>query len=223
MRINILQHTPNEGPGVIRDWATEHHHELYIYHPYFNSGILPNVKETDLLIILGGPMSPNNEDKWIFEERELIRNLIQQNKPIFGICFGAQQITKALGYTVGKSPVKEVGWSKVYLESSIIPNIPKELMALHWHEETFYIPKNAQLLFSSQYLKNQGFILNNNIIGLQFHFEPSAHDIKEIIMNDASYVFDSVLNQTSEQILNQEVPRENKEVMFKLLDFITSH
>ena len=38
-----------------------------------------------------------------FEERELIRNLIQQNKPIFGICFGAQQITKALGYTVGKS------------------------------------------------------------------------------------------------------------------------
>lgn len=168
-------------------------------------------------------MSPNNEDKWIFEERELIRNLIQQNKPIFGICFGAQQITKALGYTVGKSPVKEVGWNKVYLESSIIPNIPKELMALHWHEETFYIPKNAQLLFSSQYLKNQGFILNNNIIGLQFHFESSAHDIKEIIMNDASYVFDSVLNQTPEQILNQEVPRENKEVMFKLLDFITSH
>lgn len=42
-------------------------------------------------------------------------------------------------------------------------------------------------------------------------------------MNDASYVFDSVLNQTPEQILNQEVPRENKEVMFKLLDFITSH
>ena len=96
MRINILQHTPNEGPGVIRDWATEHHHELYIYHPYFNGGIIPNVKETDLLIILGGPMSPNNEDKWIFEERELIRNLIQQNKPIFGICFGAQQITKSL-------------------------------------------------------------------------------------------------------------------------------
>lgn len=194
-----------------------------IYHPYFNGGIIPNVKETDLLIILGGPMSPNNEDKWIFEERELIRNLIQQNKPIFGICFGAQQITKALGYTVGKSPVKEVGWDKVYLESPIIPNIPKVLMALHWHEETFYIPKNAQLLFSSQYLKNQGFILNNNIIGLQFHFEPDAHDIKEIVMNDASYAVDSVLNQTSEQILNQEVPKENKEVMFKLLDFITSH
>ena len=46
----------------------EHHHELYIYHPYFNGGIIPNVKETDLLIILGGPMSPNNEDKWILKK-----------------------------------------------------------------------------------------------------------------------------------------------------------
>ena len=52
--------------------------------------------------------------------------------------------------------------------------------------------------------------MNNNIIGLQFHFEPDAHDIKEIVMNDASYAVDSVLNQTSEQILNQEVPKENK-------------
>lgn len=86
----------------------------------------------------------------------------------------------------------------------------------------FIYLKCTIIIFKSIF-KNQGFILNNNIIGLQFHFESSAHDIKEIIMNDASYVFDSVLNQTPEQILNQEVPRENKEVMFKLLDFITSH
>ena len=52
--------------------------------------------------------------------------------------------------------------------------------------------------------------MNNNIIGLQFHFESSAHDIKEIVMNDASYAVDSVLNQTSEQILNQEVPKRIK-------------
>ena len=52
--------------------------------------------------------------------------------------------------------------------------------------------------------------MNNNIIGLQFHFEPGAHDIKEIVMNDAPYVFDSVLNQTPDQILNQEVPKRIK-------------
>ena len=58
-------------------------------------------------------------------------------------------------------------------------------MALHWHE-SIYIPK-MHIIFKSIF-KNQGFILNNNIIGLQFHFESSAHDIKEIVMNDASWL-----------------------------------
>ncbi|HJG49295.1 MAG TPA: type 1 glutamine amidotransferase, partial [Limosilactobacillus ingluviei] len=34
MRINVLQHTPNEGPGSIQDWAHANNHELYVYHPY---------------------------------------------------------------------------------------------------------------------------------------------------------------------------------------------
>ncbi|EAF8634991.1 type 1 glutamine amidotransferase [Listeria monocytogenes] len=221
MRINVLQHTPNEGVGAIGDWAKEKGHDLYIYHPYFYNGILPKAEETDLLIILGGPMSPNDLEDWIFKERELIRELLKENKPMFGACYGAQQITKAIGYTVSKSPVKEVGWDKVYLETNTIPDLPKELMALHWHEEMFQIPKNAELLFSSEYLTNQGFLLNNNVIGLQFHFEPGPFDVKEIVTNDFSYAVDSVLNQTPQEIIEREVPKENKEVVFKLLDFIT--
>ncbi len=221
MRINVLQHTPNEGVGSIGDWAKERGHDLYIYHPYFYNGVLPSAEKTDLLIILGGPMSPNDTDDWIFKERELIRELLKANKPMFGACYGAQQITKAIGYTVSKSPVKEVGWDKVYLESDTIPDLPKELMALHWHEETFQIPKNAELLFSSEYLTNQGFLLKDNVIGLQFHFEPGPFDVKEIVTNDFSYAVDSVLNQTPQEIIDYEVPKENKDVMFKLLDFIT--
>jgi|GEM_PF-350992 len=71
MRINVLQHTPNEGVGAIGDWAKEKGHDLYIYHPYFYNGILPKAEETDLLIVLGGPMSPNDLEDWIFKEREL--------------------------------------------------------------------------------------------------------------------------------------------------------
>ncbi|MFF5916045.1 type 1 glutamine amidotransferase [Staphylococcus pasteuri] len=221
MRINVLQHTPNEGVGAIGDWAKENNHDLYIYHPYFYNGVLPTADETDLLIILGGPMSPNDTDEWIYKERELIRDLLKVNKPMFGACYDAQQITKAIGYTVSKSPVKEVGWDKVYLETDTIPYLPKELMALHWHEEMFQIPKNAELLFSSEHLNNQGFLLNQNVIGLQFHFEPGPYDVKEIVINDYTYAVDSVLNQMPQEIINYDVPEENKEVMFKLLDFIT--
>lgn len=34
MKITVLQHTPNEGLGMIRDYAHLHKHELYVYHPY---------------------------------------------------------------------------------------------------------------------------------------------------------------------------------------------
>lgn len=60
MRINILQHTPNEGPGSIRNWAEKYGHKIYVYHPYQFNGILPTADQTDMLIILGGPMSPND-------------------------------------------------------------------------------------------------------------------------------------------------------------------
>ena len=59
------------------------------------------------------------------------------------------------------------------------------------------------------------------LLVLQFHFEPGPFEVKEIVTNDFSYAVDSVLNQTPQEIIEREVPKENKEVMFKLLDHIT--
>lgn len=220
MRVNVLQHTPNEGPGAIREWIQINNHEMYTYHPYQFHGVLPTASETDMLIILGGPMSPNDTDEWILNERELIKELIECNTPIFGACFGAQQIAKTLGCSVSKGP-KEVGFAPVYLKSNTIPNIPETLTALHWHEETFEIPTDAELLFSSDLLENQGFVMNHHIVGLQFHFEPLADDVREIVINDSSYIGGSLLKQTPEDIILTPIPLENKEVMFTLLDYIT--
>lgn len=221
MRINVLQHTPNEGPGTIKRWAQQNHHDLYIYHPY-QFGVLPTAEETDFLVVLGGPMSPNDSFAWIMKERQLIQILMEQGKPIFGTCYGAQQIAKTLGYAVTKAPYKEVGWAPVYLQSTVIPGVPPQLMALHWHEEMFEIPREAERLFSSDLVKNQGFILNGNILGLQFHFEPEAEDIREIVINDAEYArHHNALQQSPEEILQMAIPPENRNVMFHLLDFIT--
>ncbi|MGX7024219.1 type 1 glutamine amidotransferase [Vagococcus hydrophili] len=222
MRINILQHTPNEGPGTIKEWAKCHNHDVFIYHPY-QFGTLPSASETDMLVILGGPMSPNDNIDWIIEERKLISKLIEKNIPIFGACYGAQQIAKTLGCNISKASYKEVGWAPVYLKSDLIPDIPAKLTALHWHEETFELPKEAELLFSSDLLINQGFIISNKIIGLQFHFEPEQDDVREIAINDTDYAEQhNALKQSTSDILKAVVPKENKDVMFKLLDFITN-
>jgi GMP synthase-like glutamine amidotransferase len=223
MRINILQHTPNEGPGSIRNWAEKYGHKIYVYHPYQFNGILPTADQTDMLIILGGPMSPNDHLIWIAEERNLIQELLNRNIPMFGACFGAQQIAKAMGYAVTKSPAKEVSWAPVYRQTTTIPNLPNKLVALHWHEEIFEIPKEAELLFSSDAVKNQGFILNHRVVGLQFHFEPQDNDVREIVTNDAAYVKGTIFNQTATDILNTPVPKENQETMFQILNYISNN
>ncbi|MFC6180763.1 type 1 glutamine amidotransferase [Lactiplantibacillus daowaiensis] len=221
MRINVLQHTPNEGPGMIEDWADIHGHTIYTYHPY-QFGTLPTAAETDLLVILGGPMSPNDDLGWIKQERDLIRELLAANKPIFGACYGAQQIVKALGYAVTKAPAKEVGWAPVTLQTETIPDLPAQLNVLHWHEEMFEVPAAAELLFSSERVQNQGFVMNHHIVGLQFHFEPRANNVREMVVNDYPYIAGSALGQSAADILATPVPTANQGTLFKILDYITT-
>lgn len=219
MRINVLQHTPNEGPGMIQDWSQKHGHEMYIYHPY-QFGYLPTADETDMLVILGGPMSPNDDLDWIKQENDLIKKLLAQEKPIFGVCYGAQMIVKTLEYQIMKAPAKEVGFASVYRRDAKFLNIPEELNVLHWHEEMFEIPEQAQLLFSSDNLENQGFILNHRVVGLQFHLEPKADNVREMVVNDFPYLEGSVLKQSQKDILNTKISDDNKQTLYKLLDYI---
>lgn len=222
MRINILQHTPNEKAGSILEWVKQRHHDVYTYHPY-QFGKLPTADKTDMLVILGGPMSPNDKLPWIKQEYELVSSLLDKKIPMLGVCFGAQLIAKILGGKVVKAPAKEVGWAPVYLQTNIIPNIPEKALVLHWHEDMFEIPEKARLLFSSDHVKNQGYIYQNNVIGLQFHFEPLDDNVKEIVVNDYPYINGSVLNQTKDEIIQRRVPKENRDIMFKLLDYISTH
>lgn len=221
MRINVLQHTPNEGPGMIEDWANAHGHSMVTYHPY-QFGHLPTADETDMLVILGGPMSPNDAQPWIKQERTLIQTLRSRAVPMFGACFGAQQISKTLGYEVTKAPAKEVGWAPVYRQSTVIPGIPAELTVLHWHEEMFEVPTAAQLLFASERVTNQGFILDHRIVGLQFHLEPRANNVREMVANDYPYIQGSQLNQTAADILTMPALAANQRALFHILDYITA-
>lgn len=221
MHISILQHTPDEGPGAITVWAHAHGHEVTIYHPY-QFGILPRAEDVDLLVMLGGPMSPNDELPWIKQERNLIQQMLTANKPMFGACFGAQQIGKTLGAVVSKAEAKEVGWAPVFRQSTAIPGLPQVLIPLHWHEEQVEVPAGAERLFSSDLVRNQGFVIGRKIVGLQFHLETLAEGVRSMVANDRQYVQNSALGQTPQQILDHGVPAANQAAINLLLDYITA-
>ena len=82
MRLNVLQHVSDEGPGAILNWANDHQATVTVYHPN-DFGLLPTVDETDLLVVLGSPASPNDDDQWIKDERALIKGMLTAKKPVF--------------------------------------------------------------------------------------------------------------------------------------------
>lgn len=111
MRAHWFQHVPFEGLGSIEPWLQAAGFEI-TKTPFFASAALPDPAAVDFLVVMGGPMSVNDEAElpWLAQEKQFIRRIIDSGKPVLGVCLGAQLIASALGSTVRRNPVKEIGW-----------------------------------------------------------------------------------------------------------------
>ena len=132
--------------------------------------------KSDLVIVLGGPLGVNDSSVFpnLTKILHCIEKRIKMRKFIFGICLGAQLIAKALGASIYKISEFEIGWGKLSLTGEGRNSCLKYLenfTVLHWHQETFELPKDCLRLASSKYTKNQAFSYGDNILGIQFHCE----------------------------------------------------
>ena len=176
MRAHYLQHVPFEGIGSIGSWLQSIRAETTGTR-LFEDPTLPAVDDLDLLVIMGGPMSVNDEADfpWLVAEKEFIRTAIEKDKAVIGICLGAQLIANAMGAAVRSNKEKEIGWFPVAGEATsgagdLFP-FPEELLVFHWHGETFDLPVGAIRLARSHACENQAFQLGRRVIGMQFHLE----------------------------------------------------
>ena len=180
MRALVLQHVPFEGSARIGDWIgrhCEHEHVCYLY----ADAHLPALDSFDLLVVMGGPMSVHDEAQypWLVAEKRLIRAALDAGKKVLGICLGAQLLAQALGAAVRPGRQAEIGWWPLHrysqaLGSPLGERLPERLMAFHWHGETFDLPAGSVPLYGSAACANQGFIWNEQAIGLQCHLASTA-------------------------------------------------
>jgi GMP synthase-like glutamine amidotransferase len=219
MKIAVLQHIAFEGPGMIVDWARENESEIIVYESY--NGVLPEFGSFDLLIVLGGPMSANDESAndnfdWLEQEKLLIKRAIDENVLVFGICLGAQLIAKVLGGVITKNPEKEIGW---YPLECMYNFLKPEFLVFHWHGETFSIPEGAQLIASSKACANQAFVYGDNVLALQFHLEMNEAGIRDIVLNCESELGKGNFVQTKIELLSNLAQVEACRVeLFDILD-----
>lgn len=176
----VLQHIACEPPAAYEDELA--YRGLSLKRVEVDEGeSLPDWREFDGLIVMGGPMGVNDEAEypWLREEKALIARAVHAGKPYWGVCLGAQLLAAALGARVYRGAAPEVG---VYDDVALTPAArsdpvfraaPARLVCLQWHSDTFDLPEGAQALASSPAYTQQVFVWNR-AYGLQFHLEVPA-------------------------------------------------
>jgi GMP synthase-like glutamine amidotransferase len=186
MNVHYFQHVPFEGLGNIELWMKTKSVQLSAT-KFYEDTYLPKVHEIDWLIVMGGPMSANDEQTypWLQIEKEFIAEAIATGKVVLGICLGAQLIASALGTRVYPNRNKEIGWFPVerlaQRENTNLKNIfPSQMEVFHWHGDTFDLPVNAVHLARSKGCDNQAFYIGERVLGLQFHLEATSVTVKSL-------------------------------------------
>ena len=134
--------------------------------------IIPN-KKFSLVVILGAPESANDDFPYLIEEQQLIKNSVNDDIPVLGICLGSQLIAKTFGAKIYSGPKKEIGFYndlKISSDSTFFSGFQNPFTVFHWHGDTFDLPQGALRLASSEHYLNQAFQYKS-AIGLQFHLE----------------------------------------------------
>jgi GMP synthase (glutamine-hydrolysing) len=185
MRALVLQHIACEPPGVFEDVLLErgaaiHRVELDEGEP------LPDWREFDLVVAMGGPMSVNDEAEhpWLVDEKRLIREAVEAGTGFWGACLGVQLLASSLGARVYAGDLPEVGVLPVTLPEDgradpVMGALPAELPTLQWHGDTFDLPDGAVRLAGSPAYPNQAFRYGRAAYGVQFHLEVTAEMARE--------------------------------------------
>ena len=108
-------------------------------------------------------------------EAALVRDVVGRGVPLLGICFGAQVLAHALGGTVSRSPVAEIGWLELEVDAAGIAAGPW----MEWHDDVFTPPEGFDVL--ARTAVGPQLIRGGRCLGTQFHPEATETIVRDWI------------------------------------------
>ena len=196
IRAIILQHTASEGAERVAALIAARGWILDVRHVYRGDAVPVDLEREEILIVMGGPMGvlDAGDPRYPFLEPELslLRTLCARDRPVLGICLGAQLLARAAGARVYPNPRPEVGWSPIQFfdidGEPILEGLREREMLFQWHGDTFDLPPGAVHLATTEVCAHQAFRIGTRQFGLQFHCEVGARTIAGWVRDDADYV-----------------------------------
>lgn len=172
-RILVVLHQERSSAGRVGHALLEAGFDLDIRRPPLGDPLPDTLAAHAGAAVFGGPMSANDADAFVCRETGWLSVPLRENKPLLGICLGAQMLVNHLGGRVEThgDGLVEIGWYPISAtpEGRALLRWPE--MVYHFHREGFSLPAGATLLATGDTYPNQAFRYGENAWGIQFHGE----------------------------------------------------
>ena len=181
MNILAVINDPICDGGIVLDELARLGHAIDQRQPH-HGGALPAEPEKsyDALIVFGGAMSAYDDadHPTLRDVADAIAGFTAADKPVLGICLGAQQIARAFGQPHRTLDWMEFGFTPFQVCDSakgdpVLAGLPVPPIA-QVHGDSYLPPPGSARLLSGDTCHEQAFRLGRATYGFQAHFEVSS-------------------------------------------------
>jgi GMP synthase (glutamine-hydrolysing) len=176
----IVLHQDHSTPGRIGVALRAIGARLDIRRPSCGEPLPEKLADHDGVVVFGGPMGANDTLDWVRREIDWLETPLAEDKPLLGLCLGAQMLARALGARVFGYDDKrsEIGYYPIEPTPSgerlCSAQFPRTVY--QWHSDGFDLPEGAELLaLGGASFPNQAYRYGRCAVGLQFHPEVTYH------------------------------------------------
>ncbi|MGN6217566.1 MAG: type 1 glutamine amidotransferase [Solirubrobacterales bacterium] len=182
MRVLAIVHQRDAGPGVFAEAIADAGGRLDEWTPAERAEPAADPFGYDAVLVLGGAMNVDEGDRhgWIAEEEALLRELLEREVPLLGLCLGGQLLAAAAGAQSRRASRPEIGWHPVEVTAEgegdpLLTPLAPSFEAFQWHSYEFPLPSGAVPLARSEVCL-QACRIGERAWALQFHPEVSRAD-----------------------------------------------
>ena len=178
----VLQHADHEAPYILGEILKEKGITMDV-RDLQRGDATPSLENYAAVLVMGGYQSANDDTEAMHRELALVRSAIDQGIPYFGVCLGLQVGVKAMGGTIVKNPVREIGakdpegaaftvkMTDAGKRDSLLQGVDDPLPMFHLHGETVTLTPQMTLLGTGTWCPHQIVRIADHAYGIQGHLE----------------------------------------------------